>query len=424
MRLAFGRIIKMGAIDRVELLSPAGDMEKLVMAVAYGADAVYMSGEEFGMRVSAGNFSGENIKTAIEYCHERDVKAYVTLNIVAKNTEISRIGDYAKSLWEYGTDAVIVSDPGVFAVVRESAPGLEIHIGTQAGVANYASARMWHELGAKRVILARELTLDEISEIRRKTPETLELECFVHGAMCVSFSGRCLISQYMTGRDANQGECAQPCRWKYFLREEKREGECFEIEEHEEGTYFFNSKDLCAIDILDRIIETGVTSLKIEGRAKSSYYAAAVTYAYRGAIDELISGKKPDVRWREELEKVSHRNYCSGFFLDRTDAVQHYEYSSYIREYDVCAFVTGNEGDMSLLLGKNRFSEGDEVELMIPRGEIKSFKIGEIFENDKRITDAIHPHSVYKTRLPGDVPPNAIIRKRMYAEDKNNEKRN
>ncbi|MDR1117424.1 MAG: U32 family peptidase [Oscillospiraceae bacterium] len=398
----------------VELLSPAGDMEKLIMAVSYGADAVYMAGEEFGMRAAAGNFAGEEMEKAIAYCHSRGVKAYVTLNIVAANGEIERIGAYAEKLYRYGADAAIISDPGVFSVVRERAPGLELHMSTQAGVANYRAARFWYELGARRVVLARELSLDEIREIRANTPQDLTLECFVHGAMCVSFSGRCLISSYMAGRDANRGECTQPCRWKYYLREEKREGEYYELEESAEGTYFFNSKDLCTVDFLDKIIECGVGSLKIEGRAKSAYYAAAVTGAYRGALDDLLAGRGLDGRWREELMKVSHRRYCNGFFFGKgSESMQHYGDSSYIREWDICAFVTGRDGDRSVLLQKNRFSSGEEAELLSPDGRLASFVIGEILHDGEVTATALHPHSEYTVKLPFDPPEYSIIRKQV-----------
>ena len=265
----------------IELLAPAGNAEKLQMAVLYGADAVYLSGNEFGMRAAAGNFTGDELSGAIAFCHENGVKAYITVNTIPRNDEIARLGEFVRYIAECGADAAIVTDIGVMGMVKRFAPGLEVHISTQAGVANYEAARMWYELGAKRVILARELSLDEIADIRAKTPPELDIECFVHGAMCVSFSGRCLLSNYMAGRDANRGSCAQPCRWKYYLREEKREGEYYEIEEHKEGTYILNSKDLCAIRFLDKLAQAGVRSFKIEGRAKSEYYAAATTYAYR-----------------------------------------------------------------------------------------------------------------------------------------------
>ena len=270
---------------KIELLSPAGNFDKLNMAVLYGADAVYMAGNEFGMRVAAGNFEGDGLRDAIDFCHRNGVKAYVTINTIPRNNELDRIGNFARFVEDSGADAAIVADVGVMGIIKRYAPSLEIHMSTQAGVANYESARMWYDLGAKRVILARELSLDDIAEIRAKTSPDLDIECFVHGSMCVSFSGRCLLSNYLADRDANRGACAQPCRWKYYLREEKRDGEFFEVEEHR-GHYIMNSKDLCAIRFLDKIASAGVSSFKIEGRAKSSTMQLSLR-AYRGAIDDL-----------------------------------------------------------------------------------------------------------------------------------------
>jgi len=405
---------------RVELLAPAGNFEKLIMAVLYGADAVYMAGTEFGMRVAAGNFRHDELKKAIDFCHEHGVKAYVTLNTVARNDELKRLAQFAEHIEAAGADAVIVTDVGVMNIVKRHAPSLEIHISTQAGVANYAAAQMWYDLGAKRVILARELSLDEIAGIRANTAPDLDIECFVHGAMCVSFSGRCLLSNYMAGRDANRGECAQPCRWKYYLREEKREGEYYEIEEHPEGTYIMNSKDLCAIRFLDKVVDAGVTSLKIEGRAKSEYYAAVTTRAYRGALDDLLNGKPFDEKWFEEVCKVSHREYCDGFFFGRPEEpMQHYSDSSYIREWDVVAIVEQCDDDGNAVVRhKNRFYTGDEVELMIPRGETIAFTVGELYDTVDEIStdDAKHPHRLYGCRLPVAVPQYAILRKRKQGK--------
>lgn len=398
------------------MLAPAGNFEKLIMAVLYGADAVYMAGTEFGMRAAAGNFTHDELKRAIDFCHDNGVKAYVTLNTIARNDELKQLAQFAEHVEAAGADAAIVTDVGVLSIIKRHAPSLEIHISTQAGVANYESALMWHDLGAKRVILARELSLEEIAGIRAKTSSDLDIECFVHGAMCVSFSGRCLLSNYMAGRDANRGECAQPCRWKYYLREEKREGEYYEIEEHPEGTYILNSKDLCAIRFLDKVVAAGVNSLKIEGRAKSEYYAAVTTRAYRGALDDLLSGKPFDEKWYEEACKVSHREYCDGFFFGMPgQPMQHYSDTLYIREWDVVAVVEQcDEDGIAIVRHKNRFHTGDEVELMVPRGETVAFTVGELFDTvDETATDdAKYPHRLYGCKLPLAVPPYSILRKK------------
>lgn len=407
--------MQMNNKSHLELLAPAGNFEKLTMAVLYGADAVYMAGSEFGMRVAAGNFKHDELKKAIDFCHENGVKAYVTLNTVARNDELKRIAQFAEHIEEAGADAAIVTDVGVMSIVKRHAPSLEIHISTQAGVANYEAAQMWYDLGAKRVILARELSLDDIAGIRAKTSPDLDIECFVHGSMCVSFSGRCLLSNYMTGRDANRGACAQPCRWKYYLREEKREGEYYEIEEHPEGTYIMNSKDLCAIRFLDKVAAAGVTSLKIEGRAKSEYYAAVTTRAYRGALDDLIDGKPFDEKWYEEVCKVSHREYSDGFFFGMPEKpMQHYSDSSYIRDWEVIGIVEQcDEEGNAVVRHKNRFYTGDDVELIIPRGETIAFTMGDLFDTvDETITDdAKHPHRLYRFKLPVAVPAYSILRK-------------
>ncbi len=400
---------------KLELLSPAGNRDKLNMAVLYGADAVYMAGNEFGMRVAAGNFDGDELKDAVEFCHSHGVKAYVTINTIPRNDELSRIANFARLVEDSGADAAIVADLGVMGIVRQHAPSLEVHMSTQAGVANYEAARMWHDLGAKRVILARELSLEDIAEIRAKTSPDLDIECFVHGSMCVSFSGRCLLSNYLANRDANRGACAQPCRWKYYLREEKREGEYFEIEEHPEGTYIMNSKDLCAIRFLDKIAAAGASSLKIEGRAKSEYYAAVITRAYRGAIDDLRKGLPFNEKWYEEVCKVSHREYCDGFFFGTPDKpMQHYPDSTYIREWDVIGIVEEcDEAGNAVVRHKNRFYAGDLVEMIMPRGDTVEFVVGDLFDTVLEVAtdDAKHPHQLYKLKLPVSVPKYSILRK-------------
>ena len=406
---------------KLELLSPAGNPEKLNMAVLYGADAVYMAGNEFGMRVAAGNFEGDGLRDAVEVCHSHGIKAYVTINTIARNNELKRLAQFAEFVGDSGANAAIVADVGVMGIIKKHAPSLEIHMSTQAGVANYEAARMWHDLGAKRVILARELSLEDIAEIRAKTSPDLDIECFVHGSMCVSFSGRCLLSNYLADRDANRGACAQPCRWKYYLREEKREGEYFEIEEHPEGTYIMNSKDLCAIHFLDKIAAAGVSSLKIEGRAKSEYYAAVTTRAYRGALDDLNKGMPFNDKWYEEVCKVSHREYCDGFYFGTPDeSMQHYSDSSYIREWDVIGIVEQcDEARNAVVRHKNRFCTGDSVEMIIPRGDSVSFVIGDLFDTVENVTtdDAKHPHRLYGIKLPISAPQYSILRKQRKSNN-------
>lgn len=351
----------------LEVLAPAGDMERLKAAVLFGADAVYLGGDEFGMRAGQANFSGDALTEAVRYCHERGVRVYLTVNTLPRNDEVARLPDYLRRAEAAGVDAVIASDIGVLSLLREHTPNLEVHISTQAGIVNYQTARAFHEMGAKRVVLARELSLAEVAEIREKTPRDLEIEVFVHGAMCMSFSGRCLISNYLTGRDANRGECAQPCRWNYRLVEEKRPGQYFPIGEEDGGSYLLNAKDLCMLDHIKELAEAGVTSLKIEGRAKSSYYVAVVTNAYRIAVDEYLRDPEHFVlpQWlMDEVRKVSHRRYSTGFYYGTPD--QYPENGGYLRDWDIVAVVDGNEGGDLLLTQKNRFFDGAQVEILEP----------------------------------------------------------
>lgn len=304
-------------MKRVELLAPAGDLEKLKYAIIYGADAVYIGGQVFGLRAAAKNFSFEEMKEGIEFAHARGKRVFLVLNIIPHNEDIHYLEQYIEQIKDLGLDAVILSDPGTFMFVKQYAPELEVHLSTQANNTNYMSANFWHAQGVKRVILARELSFDEISEIRAKTPPTLELESFVHGAMCISYSGRCLMSNYMAGRDANRGACAQPCRWEYNLVEKTRPGEYFPVEETEDGTFFFNSKDLCMIQSVPDLIKSGLDSLKIEGRMKTIYYVASIVRAYREAIDTFYKDPENYVynpEWFEEIQKVSHREFTSGFY--------------------------------------------------------------------------------------------------------------
>ena len=338
-------------MKKIELLSPAGDMERLQMAVAYGADAVYLAGTMFGMRSFAGNFSPEELKTAVEFCHRRGVRVHVTCNTMPRNEEVARLPGWLSDLDALGVDAIILADVGVLSLALKYAPHVERHISTQASVVSYQSARAWHGLGAQRVILARELSLDEIREIRAKAPKELEMEVFAHGAMCVSYSGRCLLSNYMTGRDSNRGACAQPCRYQYALMEEKRPGEYFPVYEENGGTYIMNSRDLCMIDHVKELMEAGLDSLKLEGRAKSAYYAAIVTGAYRHAIDAAAAGVPLDPVWRDEVEHISHRHYSTGFFYGQPG--QFTENARYVRDWQIVAKVQSCDEDGEAVLTLN-----------------------------------------------------------------------
>ncbi|MCI9678410.1 MAG: U32 family peptidase [Oscillospiraceae bacterium] len=400
----------MGERKKPELLSPAGDMERLRMAVLYGADAVYLAGESFGMRSFAGNFSPEELSRAVRFAHENGVRVHVTVNTMPRNREAERLPEWLEFLNGAGVDALIVADMGAFSLAGRYAPRCQRHISTQASVSNYETARAWYELGAKRVILARELSLEEIRELRAKAPAELELEAFVHGAMCVSYSGRCLLSNYMTGRDANRGACAQPCRYQYYLMEEKRPGEYFPVFEDELGTYIMNSRDMCMIDHVDDLVDAGLDSLKIEGRAKSAYYAAIVTGAYRHVIDDVMAGRTPDPIWRNEVERVSHRRYAAGFYYGPPG--QYTENARYIREWQVVALVTacGADGLATLSL-RNKFSAGDTLEAVGP--DMKPFSFtAPVMEDEEgnALTDPRNPQMVFRMRLPRPVPVWSILR--------------
>jgi putative protease len=400
-------------MTKPELLSPAGDMERLMFAVTYGADAVYLAGPDFGMRRDAGNFDGDTLRQAVDFCHARGVKVYVTCNTLPRNEEMDRLPAFLEQVADAKADAFILTDLGAFSYAERYAPQIERHISTQAGIVNYASARMWHSLGAKRVVLARELTLEEIREIREKTPKDLELEAFVHGSMCVSFSGRCLLSNYMTGRDANRGACAQPCRYQYALVEEKRPGEYFPILEDETGTYIMNARDLCMIDHVPDLLDAGIDSFKIEGRAKTAYYAAVVTNAYRHAIDAACAGGSLDPVWRAEVDKVSHRHYGTGFFYGRPEQGQYYEHSRYLRDWTVVAYVTScDEDGNAILTQRNRFWKGDVLELLQPDKKPVLFPVEKMFNEDGEAIDlAPHPEMTVKLKLPCQVGQNAILRR-------------
>ena len=398
--------------DKAELLSPAGDWEKMTMAVAYGADAVYLAGKAYGMRSAAGNFSPDELTRAVEYCHERGVKVYVTCNTVPHDRELRDLPDYLRLLDRAGADAVIAADIGVMDMVRRYAPHCALHASTQTGTANRETALALRRMGADRVILARELTLEEIREIRENTPPELEMEVFVHGAMCVSFSGRCLLSDYMTGRDANRGLCAQPCRWKYHLMEEKRPGQYMEISE-DGGTYILNSRDLRMIEYLPQLLEAGVTALKIEGRAKSAYYAGAVTGAYRHALDAALEGRSPDPVWVRETELISHREYSTGFYFDERGPGQYNGSSMYTSGCDVAAFVEScAEDGMAILSQRNKIVRGDALSLMMPGREPVCLTAGDIWnESGEDIESTPHPMMRYRMRLPVQAPDFSVLRR-------------
>ena len=393
-----------------ELLAPAGDMERLKMAVLYGADAVYLAGTDFGMRAFAGNFAPEELKTAVDYAHSHGVRVHCTINTMPRNDEVVRLPEHLERLNDAGVDALIVADLGAFTLAGKYAPRCERHISTQASICNYETARAWHDLGAQRVILARELSLEEIRTIRDKTPRELEIEAFVHGAMCVSYSGRCLLSNYMTGRDSSRGACAQPCRYQYALMEEKRPGEYFPIEEDAQGTYILNSRDMCMIDHLDDLIDVGLSSLKIEGRAKSAYYAAIVTGAYRHCLDDALAGRPADPVWRDEVEHVSHRPYATGFYYGYPG--QFYENSRYIREWQVVALVTACDEDGNATLSlRNKFRTGDVVELVGP--DLRPFSMTvPVMETEtgEPLEEPRTPQMTFRMKLPKAVPPFTVVR--------------
>ena len=396
---------------KLELLSPAGDMERLKMSVLYGADAVYLAGTSFGMRSFAGNFTPEELPLAVKYAHDHGVKCHVTVNTMPRNDEVVHLPAYLEQLNDAGVDALIVADLGAFMLAGKYAPNCERHISTQQSIANYECAQAWHDLGARRVVLARECSLKEIEEIRRKTSPELEIETFGHGAMCVSYSGRCLLSNYMTGRDSNRGACAQPCRYQYALMEEKRPGEYFPVYEDEKGTYILNSRDMCMIDHLKDLMDVGVDCIKIEGRAKSAYYAAIVTGAYRHVIDGLYAGRSIDPVWRDEVEHVSHRIYSTGFYYGEPG--QYVENSRYIREWQIVAKVDScDENGLAICSLNNKFRAGDALEVVGP--DLRPFPITAEIIHDldgNALDEPRTPQMKFTMQLPKQVPAMSMIRR-------------
>ncbi len=397
-----------------ELLCPAGDLTRLKAAVDYGADAVYLAGEEFGMRTAATNFGENDLIEGVKYAHEHGVKVHVTCNTIPHNDEIPRLPDFLRFLNNIGVDAIISADLGTIMMVKKYAPDVDLHISVQSGICNYETANEFYKLGAKRIVLARELTLKEIKEIREKTPKDLQIEMFAHGAMCVSYSSRCLLSSYMTGRDANRGDCAQPCRWSYTLMEEKRPGQYFDITETDKGTYILNANDMCMAEHLDKIRDAGVDSIKIEGRAKSHYYVAVTTNAYRGALDSL---KSCDGEWAcpawvmEELNKISHRNYSTGFYFGTPQNSQTYLNAGYVRDYSVAAIVTGYEDGRIIATLKNKFLKGQEFDCLEPKNKPFTVKADTVYdEKDNEIESAPHPMMTVKIPHPTPVKAGSLLR--------------
>lgn len=401
----------------IELLSPCGDFERLKLALKFGADAVYLAGEMFGMRTNPSNFSANELKKAVELAHSLGKKVYLTCNTLPRNEEIEKLPEFLKYAQDIGIDAFIIADIGVMALAKKYAPNVDIHMSTQVGIVNYQTANALYEMGARRIVTARELSLDEIKIIRDKTPNDLEIEVFVHGAMCMSFSGRCILSDYMTHRDANRGDCAQPCRWKYHLVEETRPGQYFPINEEKNGTYIFNSRDLCMIEHIPELVDAGIDSFKIEGRAKSEYYTAIVTYAYRNAIDEYLKNPTDDFKpsqWiLDEIEKMSHREYTTGFNFGPIENGQVTDTGGYIRNWDVCALFRDYSNGRLIVSQRNRFFEGDELEVVEPGKKPYKLVVEDLYnlDDDEKVDVANKATDTYSFKCDKPVSSDAIFRR-------------
>ncbi len=404
---------------KTELLAPAGDLEKLKIAVLYGADAVYIGGEAYGLRAKAKNFDIDTMKEGIDFAHSHGVKVYVTANIYAHNADFEGMADYFREVERIGADALIISDPGVFSLAREVVPDMEIHISTQANNTNYRSANFWYNLGAKRVVIARELSLGEISTMRNNIPDDMDIEAFIHGAMCISYSGRCLLSNYLSGRDANKGACAHPCRWKYHLVEETRPGEYMPVVENERGTYIYNSKDLCMIDHIPELIEAGIYSFKIEGRMKTPFYVGTVVKAYRQAIDDYMADpalyESKKAYYIEEVSKASHRDYTTAFYFGKPDGNQQvYTNNSYIRDYDFIGMVMedSDEDGFAVVMQRNKFEKGETIEIMPQKGDSRKMTVELMLnEEGEEVLSAPHPQQILKIKFPLPVKKFDILRK-------------
>ncbi len=406
-------------MKQIELLAPAGDLEKLKIAVTYGADAVYFGGESFSLRQGAGNLNLTEMKEGVAFAHQRGCKCYLTLNIFAHNEDIEPLYDYLKQIRDIPIDAFLVSDPGVLSILKEVIPEAEIHLSTQANMTNYVTANYWYKQGVKRLVLARELSLDEIREVRARIPEDMELEAFVHGAMCISYSGRCLLSNYMTGRDANRGACAHPCRYQYSLVEEKRPGEYFPIEEDARGTYIMNSNDLCMIEHIPDLAACGIASAKIEGRMKSIFYVATVIHAYRQAIDAYYADPenyKFDPMWLEELGKASHREFTTGFYYHKpSEEDQNYQSSSYVRDYTFAGIVRDYDPSTGIAIveQRNKMEVGDQIEVFGPDIPFFTQEITEMADDatGEPVTSAPHPQQILRMKMKQPVKPDYMLRK-------------
>lgn len=401
-------------MNKPELLAPAGNLEKLITAIDFGADAVYIGGNKLNLRAFANNFESDDLELGLKYAHERGKKVYVTVNVFPHNEDLEGLEEYLVELYELGVDAIIVSDPGIIMAAKEVVPNLEIHLSTQANNVNWKSAIFWHNLGVNRIVLARELSMDEIKTIREKLPKTCGIETFVHGSMCMSYSGRCLLSNYMTGRDANRGMCAQPCRYEYYLMEEKRPGEYFPVFEDERGTYIMNSKDLCMIRHIPELVQSGVNSFKIEGRMKSVFYVASVIKAYRQAIDTYFDDPENyefNEEWFEYLLKPSHRNYTTGFYFGEENK-QFYGSSSYIRDYDVIGIVKSfnKEDGIATIEQRNRVFEGEVVDILRAEGDAFSVKLNDLVNEDNvKIEAARNAKMIFKTKVNKELKVNDIL---------------
>ncbi|AUN18451.1 TPA: U32 family peptidase [Clostridium botulinum] len=401
-------------MKKPELLAPAGNLEKLKTAINFGADAVYLGGSRLNLRAFADNFTDDELQEGIKYAHDRGRKVHVTINVFPRNEDFNGLEEYLKKLYEFNVDAIIVSDPGIIMTARETVPNLEIHLSTQANTVNFKTINFWYKQGVKRTVLARELTLEEIKTIREKIEKDCELEAFVHGSMCMSYSGRCLLSNYMTGRDSNRGACAQPCRYKYYLMEEKREGEYFPILEDDKGTYIMNSKDMCMIEHIPELVQSGIDSFKIEGRMKSSFYVATVVKAYREAIDAYFEDPENYTfkeRWMDYLKKASHRAYFTGFYFNDPNKQLH-ESSSYIRTCDIVGIVKEfNEETMEAIVEqRNKVLDGDELEVLRPEGPIFKINIANMRDkNDKKIDSAPSAQMIFKVNTDKSLKENDIL---------------
>lgn len=404
---------------KTELLIPAGSLDVLKTAVIYGADAVYLGGEAFGLRAKAKNFTNEEIMEGIRFAHDHGVKVYITANILAHNDDLAGVEEYFEELKTILPDALIISDPGVFAIARRVLPEMELHISTQANNTNYGTYLFWHQLGAKRVVSARELSLKEIREIREHIPEDMEIESFIHGAMCISYSGRCLLSNFFTGRDANQGACTHPCRWKYSVVEETRPGEYMPVYENERGTYIFNSKDLCMIEHVPEMIDAGIDSFKIEGRMKTALYVATVARTYRKAIDDYLESPekyRANMEWyKEEIGKCTYREFTTGFYFGKpTSETQIYDSNTYVKNYIYLGTVEERDGrGFAKIEQKNKFSVGETIEIMKPDGRnISAFVRGIYTEDGESQESAPHPKQILYIDLDGEAEQYDILRKK------------